>query len=131
MKNTLEERINSCQLCDLFKTRNKTVPGEGPLDAVAYKIITGESIKIKNEHGSIKKMKDFYACPTFHPNGIRYVKGGRKTIIEDIRKSFEEIGLKSYSGEKGEKGTGKLFILGQCGNAIAEAIKSTDVLSIE
>jgi DNA polymerase len=198
MSSTLENKINACQLCELSKTRDKAVPGEGPrgasimfigeapgevnnqtgrpfvghggkifdgilrelgidresvfitntikcwppnnrkpksfelkqcniylqeqlqlvkpkliitLGAVAYKIITGESIKIKSEHGSLKNMDSFHVCPTFHPNGIRYVKGGRKTIIEDIKKALEQTKIKACSDGSNNNSPiqGKLF----------------------
>ncbi len=36
---------------------------------------------------------DVPVCVTFHPNGIRYVRGGMAAIAEDIRNCAERLGI--------------------------------------
>lgn len=65
------------------------------LGLTAYNTLTGGKIKIKNDHGKVINARGFNVCCTYHPNGIRYVKGGMKTIIDDISKALVSVG---YSG---------------------------------
>ncbi len=59
------------------------------LGKVAYERLTNKPIKIKEEHGIVTTIfDDIKVCSTYHPNGIRYVKGGMATIIEDIKNAM-------------------------------------------
>lgn len=63
------------------------------LGAVAYNTLTGEKIRIKEQHGYINEIGSIPICATFHPNGIRYIKGGRETIVKDIGNALQCLNL--------------------------------------
>lgn len=52
--------------------------------ATAFTQLTGQKIKMKDEHGKVVYRDNIPVCAVFHPNGIRYIKGGRQTIVEAI-----------------------------------------------
>jgi len=58
------------------------------LGATAYRVITGSTIKLREEHGTILRCNDWIVCPTFHPNALRYIKGGVQTLVADIRQAM-------------------------------------------
>ncbi|MDA3837310.1 MAG: uracil-DNA glycosylase [Nanoarchaeota archaeon] len=58
------------------------------LGTTAYETLTNKKIKIKKEHGIPIIINNIKIVPIFHPNGIRYIKGGIKTIVEDIVKNI-------------------------------------------
>lgn len=55
------------------------------LGKTAFETLTGQTITMKVEHGKVVRVRSYTVCATYHPNGIRYVKGGMKTILDDIR----------------------------------------------
>ncbi len=59
----------------------------------AFMQLTGAAVKMKEEHGQIAYRDNIPVCATFHPNGIRYIKGGRQTIVTDIRQALATFGL--------------------------------------
>jgi len=63
------------------------------LGLVAFNSITDKKIKMKENHGESFFISNFIVVPTFHPNAIRYVKGGKNTIIQDIRTALIKINL--------------------------------------
>ena len=63
------------------------------LGTVAFKVLTNESIKLKADHGRIYNDNKIPICATFHPNSIRYIRGGLQTIINDVAHAIEIIGL--------------------------------------
>lgn len=58
------------------------------LGATAFMQLTGNKIKIKKEQGKIVYKKEIPICPIFHPNGIRYIKGGKQTIVDSIKQAL-------------------------------------------
>ncbi len=63
------------------------------LGQTAFTTLTGLKIKIKEEHGKIVAVNGIDICCTYHPNGIRYVKGGLQTIVNDITLGLKYIGI--------------------------------------
>lgn len=62
------------------------------LGQTAFTTLTNTKIKIKEEHGKVVSMNNLNVCCTYHPNGIRYVKGGLQTILNDIVSGLQQIG---------------------------------------
>ena len=54
------------------------------LGRVAFETIAKHKIKLKKEHGKIFFVNGRKICPIFHPNGLRYIEGGMKTICNDL-----------------------------------------------
>ncbi|MBL7956005.1 MAG: uracil-DNA glycosylase [Flavobacteriales bacterium] len=71
------------------------------LGTTAYTLLTGESIKLKQEHGKIVRRGDVSIGAMFHPNGLRYIKGGRATILEDLRTGLQSIGWGGHNAAQG------------------------------
>ena len=65
------------------------------LGAVAYEAVTGKKIKLRDNHGHLNQSGAILVCATFHPNGIRYIKGGRETIINDIQCALRHMGIRT------------------------------------
>lgn len=62
------------------------------LGQTAFTTLTNTKIKTREEHGKVVSVNGMKVCCTYHPNGIRYVKGGMQTIINDIKAALEGIG---------------------------------------
>ncbi len=67
------------------------------LGQTAFTTLTNTKIKIKEEHGKVVSVNGIAICSTYHPNGIRYVKGGLQTIISDITNGMLQIGLSIHN----------------------------------
>jgi len=63
------------------------------LGSTAFSILTDTNIKLKEEHGKVVYRNKIPVCALFHPNGIRYIRGGRATIAQGIRSALEELHL--------------------------------------
>ena len=63
------------------------------LGQTAFTTLTNTTIKIKEEHGKIVQVNGINVCCTYHPNGIRYIKGGMQTIINDIQSGMKESAI--------------------------------------
>lgn len=63
------------------------------LGATAFLQLTGMKIKMKEEHGNIFYRHNIPVCPIFHPNGIRYIKGGKQAIVKDIQNAISVTDL--------------------------------------
>lgn len=61
--------------------------------ATAFTQLTGQKIRMKEDHGAIVMVRAIPVCAVFHPNGIRYIKGGRQTIIKCIEDALRQLGL--------------------------------------
>lgn len=61
------------------------------LGSVAFEAVTGRTIRMKEEHGQLVALPQCVVCPTFHPNGIRYIKGGMATIVADLQAALEFV----------------------------------------
>jgi uracil-DNA glycosylase len=75
------------------------------LGATAFSLLTGESIKLKEEHGKIVYRNTIPVCALFHPNGIRYIRGGRATIAQGIRSALDTSKLR-----KSEPSTQQVYV---------------------
>lgn len=63
------------------------------LGSVAFAALTGETIKLRSEHGKIVRRGEILVCAVFHPNGLRYVRGGRATLVSAIRNALDQAGF--------------------------------------
>ena len=61
--------------------------------AVAFEALTQQKVKLKSQHGIINKNGVVPVCGTFHPNSIRYIKGGISTISKDIVTALKMQGI--------------------------------------
>jgi uracil-DNA glycosylase family 4 len=61
--------------------------------ATSFLQLTANRIKMKEEHGKIIMTNGIIICAVFHPNGIRYIKGGRQTIVNCINDTIHKTGL--------------------------------------
>jgi uracil-DNA glycosylase len=68
------------------------------LGGKAFKQLTGRAIKVRDDHGTLSQIGDIVVCPTFHPNGLRYIKGGMKTIISDIQNTLRHVAVSYKTG---------------------------------
>lgn len=49
---------------------------------------------MREEHGILVRRPDGVAvCPTYHPNALRYVKGGRQLVVDDIRNGLRDADI--------------------------------------
>lgn len=63
------------------------------LGGVAFKALTGYDIKLQVEHGRLFNYSGTPVCPTYHPNGIRYIRGGMSTITSDVGGCLKLLGI--------------------------------------
>jgi len=77
------------------------------LGTTAFNLLTGEKIKLHDEHGKIVYRASTPVCALLHPNGIRYIKGGMQTIVDDISGAIMQLQLSQLV--KTELTQGKLF----------------------
>lgn len=61
------------------------------LGSVAFAALTGQTIKMKSEHGKVVSRNGVPVCAVFHPNGLRYVKGGRATLVNAMNAALVDL----------------------------------------
>jgi len=65
------------------------------MGATAFHAITGKQIALRTEHGRIEFVNGIPVCAIFHPNGLRYIKGGRDCLVGALQAALTEVGLTS------------------------------------
>lgn len=55
----------------------------------AFVTLTGRKMKMKDCHGKVYDRNGIGICPTYHPNALRYLRGGMNSLVEDIRQGLE------------------------------------------
>lgn len=61
------------------------------LGTTAFTLLTNEKIRLKEEHGKIVYRGAIPVCALFHPNGLRYIRGGRQTIVNGITSVLDKL----------------------------------------
>lgn len=61
------------------------------LGKVAFKAVTGRDIRLKAEHGILTEHDGIPIVATYHPNSIRYVRGGVATIVKDLDQCLKQV----------------------------------------
>lgn len=62
------------------------------LGAVAFSQITGKQIKLRSELGRCDDVHGVSVCALYHPNGLRYITGGRADMIRVFRERLRKQG---------------------------------------
>lgn len=63
------------------------------LGTTATEGLINQKIKLNQIHGSIFYYQGIPLSPTFHPNAVRYLRGGAQKIEADISKALRELGI--------------------------------------
>lgn len=54
-----------------------------------FEALTQNHINLRQDHGKVVTVEGWPVLATYHPNGLRYVKGGRKVVVGDILNSYQ------------------------------------------
>jgi DNA polymerase len=71
------------------------------MGTTAFVQLTGRTIKMREEHGVLDRSGAIPVCAVFHPNGIRYVKGGASALVIDIKKALSACNIVHDGGTGG------------------------------
>lgn len=69
------------------------------LGSVAFERLSGQKIKLREEHGKLFVKGQTPIIAVFHPNGLRYIKGGIRTLVTDIVAGLAAAGLSPLARE--------------------------------
>jgi uracil-DNA glycosylase family 4 len=61
------------------------------LGTASFSLLTGEPVKLRSEHGKIVHRGETVVCALFHPNGLRYIKGGRDTLVQVLSATLQRV----------------------------------------
>ena len=54
-----------------------------------FEALTQKPINLRQDHGKVVTVEGYPVLATYHPNGLRYVRGGRRVVVGDILNSYQ------------------------------------------
>lgn len=73
------------------------------LGRTAFTALTGQNIPFREIMGRSVRVGTAVVVPMYHPNGLRYIKGGRDTVVRALRQALGESGVLPWNArEEGE-----------------------------